>query len=68
MTHVISFCYTGPSLLVAPVTTQGARQRDVYFPQGASWVDYFNSSAVYSGGKSHTVPAPLEILPLFKRV
>jgi alpha-glucosidase (family GH31 glycosyl hydrolase) len=54
--------------LVAPVTTQGARQREVYFPQGASWVDYFNSSAVYSGGKSYTVPAPLEILPLFKRI
>lgn len=58
----------GPRFLVAPVTTQGAVSRTVYFPAGADWVDYFNRSAIYPGGAIATVPAPLEILPLFERV
>ena len=53
--------------MVAPVTTQGAVQRTVYFPANSSWVDYFNASAIYTGGKSYKVPAPLDTLPLFKR-
>ena len=29
----------GPKYLVAPVTTQNATSRKVYFPAGASWRD-----------------------------
>ena len=57
----------GPGLLVAPVTTFGARSRRVYFPAGERWVDYWNRSSITEGGAWHTVAAPLDTLPLFLR-
>jgi alpha-glucosidase len=56
----------GPSLLVAPVITQGAVSRTVYFPQGASWFDYY-TDAVHTGGSTATVNAPLDTIPVFVR-
>merc|ERR1711977_726907 len=57
--------FLGPDLMVAPVTTQGATSRQVYFPAGASWQNIFNSSDVRLGGKSQTVPAPLDVIPVY---
>lgn len=54
----------GPSLLVAPVFVEGARSRMVYFPDG-EWYVLENPSECYSGGRYHSVPAPLDRLPLF---
>ena len=34
----------GPDVLVAPVTALGARERDVYLPEGASWLDAWTRS------------------------
>ena len=56
----------GSEYLVAPVLKAGARNRSVYFPQGAAWVHHF-TGAVYEGGTLVVVPAPLEEFPLFKR-
>jgi alpha-glucosidase len=70
----------GPDLLVAPVLTPGATTREAYLPAGA-WVDFWRavefSSAdgafvlhdarILAGGGLHTVPAPLEELPLLVR-
>ncbi len=56
----------GPSLLVAPVTTYGARTRSVYLPRGATWYD-FRTGAVFEGGQSIEAEAPLSHLPLFVR-
>ena len=58
----------GPDYLVAPVTTQGTRSRTVYFPAGVSWKNIFNASEVVTGGVSKTVPAPLDIIPVYKRM
>jgi len=57
----------GPEWLVAPVVTQNATSRSVYFPAGASWKHHF-STKVYSGGSTAVVPAPLETFPAFTRV
>ena len=57
----------GPDLLVAPVTKQGAKERSVYFPAGAKWVDFFDKTLAYDGGARRVVPAPLERIPVFRR-
>jgi alpha-D-xyloside xylohydrolase len=56
----------GPSILVAPVTSFGARSRSVYLPQGADWYD-LNSGAFYKGGQTIAAKAELDQMPLFAR-
>jgi len=70
----------GRDLLVAPVLTPGATARDAYLPRG-EWVDFWRAvrfsstdgafvlqgGGVVDGGGVHTVPAPLDELPLFVR-
>jgi hypothetical protein len=55
----------GPDILVAPVTEEGARQREVYLPRGR-WVDFWTDS-LHSGPESIVVDAPLERIPVFVR-
>lgn len=56
----------GPDVLVAPVTSPGARSREVYLPAGTSWVDAA-TGAVVEGGTTVTAAAPLERIPVFTR-
>jgi alpha-glucosidase (family GH31 glycosyl hydrolase) len=56
----------GRDILVAPVLTQGATEREIIFPDGL-WVDYNNPTAIYHSGDTISYPAPLEVLPLFIR-
>jgi len=56
----------GPRYLVAPVTVQNARSRNVYFPKGAKWTHIFTKEVV-DGGKSMTVDAPLDTFPVYER-
>lgn len=56
----------GAQLLVAPVTTFGARERDVYLPAGAQWLDAWSGTA-YEGGQTVRMPAPIEHAPVFVR-
>ena len=56
----------GPDLLVAPVMEAGVTQRKVYLPAGSTWTDA-NTKAVYEGGQYVTVPAPIDIIPVFLR-
>ena len=70
----------GPDLLVAPVLTDGARERRLYLPRGR-WIDVWRSASfgerrgalrltrptMLRGGREVTVPAPLEQIPLFAR-
>ncbi|GAA2748594.1 glycoside hydrolase family 31 protein [Amnibacterium kyonggiense] len=56
----------GPDLLVAPVTALGAREREVHLPAGATWVD-LRSGEQHEGGRTVTVPAPLDSIPVFAR-
>lgn len=56
----------GRDVLVAPVMTKGATERQVVFPDGL-WTEYANPSRFYQGGDTVTVAAPLDVLPLFVR-
>lgn len=57
----------GPEFLVAPVTVQGATNRSVYFPKGASWKHEFDGSVV-EGGQTLTIDGPLYSFPVYRRV
>ncbi|MBR1589091.1 MAG: glycoside hydrolase family 31 protein [Kiritimatiellae bacterium] len=56
----------GPDILVAPVTKYLAREREVYLPHGATWVDTASGRS-YAGGCAVNVPAPLNRVPVFLR-
>ena len=56
----------GPDLLVAPVMEEKVTERSVYLPAGAVWKDA-NTKVTYEGGQRVTVPAPLDIIPVFIR-
>jgi alpha-D-xyloside xylohydrolase len=56
----------GPDVLVAPVTAEGARERDVYLPTSASWLDAWTGEPVAETGWV-TAAAPLERIPVYLR-
>lgn len=56
----------GPDILVAPVAYEGARNRQVYLPEGAEWIQA-GSGKRFEGGKSYEIDAPIETLPVFLR-
>lgn len=56
----------GDDLLVAPVVTEGAVEREVYLPAGADWRDAW-TGALLPGGRRISSPAPLEIIPVYVR-
>lgn len=53
----------GPNILVAPVITAGATNRNVYLPSGL-WLDYNSKSALYVGPTNLNAAAPLQTIPL----
>ena len=56
----------GPDLLAAPVLKEGQTSREVYFPKGAAWIDWWTGKR-HEGGATAKVAAPLDRLPLFIR-
>ena len=56
----------GPWLLVASVYEEHAVHRTVYLPSGTKWYNFWTDE-IYDGGKTVTVPAPLDVFPLFVR-
>jgi alpha-glucosidase len=55
----------GSDLLVAPVLTENATERDVYLPKG-EWFDYWTGQR-HAGGKSVQVPVTIDSIPMFVR-
>ena len=56
----------GPDVLVAPVTELGVRERDVYLPTGASWLDAWTGEPVQTNGWV-SAAAPIERIPVYLR-
>ncbi|HEY3757171.1 MAG TPA: TIM-barrel domain-containing protein [Opitutaceae bacterium] len=56
----------GPAFLVAPVTEQGATQREVYLPAGSDWYNFWTNERL-PGGQTIAAAAPIDVLPLFVR-
>jgi len=54
----------GPSLMVAPVYTYKARNREIYFPKANGWFDFYSGKYI-NGGQKLTVDAPYERIPLY---
>lgn len=54
----------GESMLVASVVEKGKTEREVYLPLNECGWYNFHTSEWYEGGKTVTVPAPLEYNPL----
>lgn len=51
-------------LLAKPVVTEGATSVDIYIADDEKYYDYFDYTVYQGAGKRHTVPAPLEKVPL----
>lgn len=59
--------FFGEAFLVAPIVTQSAR-RSVYFPsEGTKYIEYFNKTRIYSGGKAANITAGIDRVPVFVR-
>ncbi len=56
----------GRALLVAPVVEPGMRERSVYLPAGAAWIDFW-SGEHFAGGQTIVRPAPFDRPPLLAR-
>lgn len=56
----------GPDLLVSPVMSAGASEREIYLPAGCTWTDAYTKKT-YDGGQKVTVPAPIDIIPVMIR-
>jgi len=56
----------GEDLLVAPVWRTGAREREVYLPEGR-WEDFWDAGTVHEGPATVRVAAPLDRIPVFVR-
>lgn len=56
----------GPDYLVAPILASGVRRRKVYLPAG-NWKDT-RDGREYTGGKWIETEAPLDAMPVFKKV
>jgi alpha-glucosidase (family GH31 glycosyl hydrolase) len=57
----------GDALFVAPVVEAGATTRTVTLPPG-EWIDWWTGERAQGGGAPVTVPAPLDRLPLWRKV
>ena len=53
----------GDAFLVSPVVKAGQTKKNIYFPKG-TWINYWTDEVI-TGGKSVTVSAPLDVMPLF---
>lgn len=56
----------GPDYLVSPVTDAGVTEKIVYLPAG-KWKN-IDTGEVYEGGCEVTAPAPIDVIPVFKRI
>ncbi len=56
----------GNAFLVAPVLTAGATDKEVHFPAGSDWFDFY-SEKEYGGGANETIAVVADHIPVFVR-
>lgn len=54
----------GDNFLVSPIVKSGVASKDVYFPKGANWYDFF-SGQKYEGGRYITIETAEDHIPVF---
>lgn len=57
----------GNEILIAPILEAGAKERNVYLPEGCRWEEC-ETNHTFEGGQWITVPVSLESMPIFKRI
>ncbi|HEY4154287.1 MAG TPA: TIM-barrel domain-containing protein, partial [Puia sp.] len=62
--HISDQYMLGPSLLINPVYTFQARNREVYLPAGQGWFNFY-SGTYESGGQKISADAPYGRMPVF---
>lgn len=60
-----AYCF-GSDFLVAPVLEAGARQRQLYLPEGTVWLNVWSKEET-EGGQSITAEAPIDRIPVFAK-
>lgn len=53
----------GRDMLIAPIITEGCRQRGIYLPDG-EWIDFWDGTA-YKGGGRINYPCGIDRIPVF---
>ena len=56
----------GPALLINPVVTEGAKQRDLYLPAGHGWIDFWTGKRL-AGGLTITADASIDRIPIYAK-
>jgi alpha-glucosidase len=59
--------FLGADVMVAPVLDKGATSVEVYFPQGAEWIDLWSGAEAGTPGAWTRMPAPLSKPAVFLR-
>ncbi|SDP51315.1 glycoside hydrolase family 31 protein [Halobacillus aidingensis] len=54
----------GKEMMLAPIVEEGQTERDVYLPEGETWVDYWTGEE-FDGGQTITTEAQLDHLPIY---
>jgi alpha-D-xyloside xylohydrolase len=57
----------GPTLLINPVTNEGALQRPLYLPAGGDWFDFWTGKRL-TGGQTIRAEAPLDRIPILVKL
>ena len=63
--HIRDEYMFGGKLLVAPVYRMGEREKEVYLPQGCTWINVWNND-VLEGGSRVKVECALDTIPVFR--
>ncbi len=53
----------GPALMISPVYTYKAREREIWFPESEGWYD-LESGEYLTGGQQRSIAAPYEKMPI----
>lgn len=56
----------GQEFLIAPIVDK-ANRKQVYFPQGTKYLEYFEKEHVYNGGDKVTFELDIDTIPAFIR-
>lgn len=54
----------GDAFLVTPIVSPAVTSKEIYFPAGSDWFDFY-SDKVYAGGSTETVAVTPEHIPVF---
>ena len=56
----------GNDFLVYPILEAGQKTKEVYFPKGSTWMDFY-SGTTYEGGTTHQITTVRSYIPTFVR-